>query len=318
VTRVRPTDAQYERLLEANAHRCCVCKRRRVGLHLHHIDGNNANTVDPNLAVLCVEDHDRHHRPNKYAPKPNHTELSASELRDFKIDWELFVVEARSPEPRVLATLSAYGTVELVHSLQLVMQWPDERIAMKQSYHLLDGNLDRLTDEVLADLASIGPNVKMAVISEPVAVEHCPCCGTGYSRTLKPAVVARLTDPGWETESSASIYVNPAQPSLAILISLRGEQLVQGHLHLCEGCYLHYHSEGIDDRVPVKRQPGVRTQASQIVATVLQEWKPAMVFVGTGNPNKPRMIGDLALPKCWERHRQVRMQAPVKKWSGKR
>jgi hypothetical protein len=126
-------------------------------------------------------------------------------------------------------------------------------------------------------------------------------------------VVARLTDPGWETESSASIYVNPAQPSLAILISLRGEQMVQGHLHLCEGRYLHYHSEGVDNRVPVKRQPGVRTQASQIVATVLQEWKPMMVFVGTGNPNKPRMIGDLALPKCWEGHRQVRMQAPVKK-----
>jgi hypothetical protein len=79
----------------------------------------------------------------------------------------------------VLATLSAYGTVELVHSLQLVMQWLDERIAMKQSYHFLDDNLDRLTDEVLAYLASIGPNVKMAVISEPVAVEHCPCCGTG-------------------------------------------------------------------------------------------------------------------------------------------
>ena len=302
MTRVRPTDAQYERILEANAHRCCVCKRRCVGLHLHHIDGTNANTVDPNLAVLCVEDHDRHHRPDKYAPKPNHTELSASKLRDFKIDWERFVVEARSPEPRVLATLSAYGTVEVIHSLQLVMQWPDERIAMKQSYHLLDGNLDRLTDEVFADLASIGPNVIMTVISEPVAVEHCPCCGTGYSRKLKSAVVARLTDPGWETESSASIYINPAQPSLAILISLRGEQMMQGHLHLCEGRYLHYHSESIDDRVPVKRQPSVRTQASQIVATVLHEWKPTMVFIGTGNPDKPQMIGDLALPKCWEGH----------------
>jgi hypothetical protein len=316
VTRVRPSDAQYERLLEVNAHRCCVCKRRGVGFHLHHIDGNNANTVDPNLAVLCVEDHDRHHRPDKYANKPNHTELSAAELLEFKTDWESFVAEARCPEPGVTATLSTYGTVELIHSLQLVMQWPDERIAMKQSYHLLDGNLDRLTDEIFADLASIGPNVKLAVISEPLAIEYCPCCGIGYSRTLKPAVVARLTDPGWATESSASIYINPSNPSLAILISLRSEQMVQGHLHLCQGRYLHYHIEGIDDRVPVQWKPSVRAQASSIVRTVLQEWKPAKVFIGTGNPDSPETISNLTLPNCWEGLREVQMKAPRRKRSG--
>lgn len=313
MTRVRPTKAQYERLLEANARRCCVCKRRSVGFHLHHIDGNNANTVDPNLAVLCVEDHDRHHRPSEYAPNPKHTELSASELLGFKTDWENFVAEASCLEPKVLATLSAYGTIELIHSLQLVMQWPDERIAMKQSYHLLDGDLDRLTDEVLADIASIGPNVRMAVINEPLAVEHCPCCGSGYSRTLKPAVVARLTDPDWATESSASIYINPDQPSLVILISLREEQLVQGHLHLCQSHYLHYRSEGIDDRVPVDRQASVRTQADRIVRTVLEQWKPAMIFIGTGNPERPQMIKNLTLPKCWEEYRRTRRETLPKK-----
>ena len=91
----------------------------------------------------------------------------------------------------MLAALSAYGTVELIHSLQLVLQWPDETIALKTSYHLLDGNLDRLTDEVFADLASIGPNIKLALINEPLPVEHCPCRGSGLSRTLKPAVVTQ-------------------------------------------------------------------------------------------------------------------------------
>jgi len=300
LARVRPTDSQYERLLAANAYRCCVCKRRGVGFHLHHIDGDNANTVDANLAVLCVEDHDRHHRPGDYAPVPNHTGLSASELLDFKTDWESFVAEAKRPEPQVLATLSAYGTEKMIHSLQLVMQWPDERIAMKQSYHLLDGNLDRLTDEVFADLASIGAHIKMAVINEPLPVDHCPCCGTGYSRTLKSAVVARLTDTGWATESSASIYINPGQPSLAILVSLRQEEMMSGSLHLCQGDYLHYHDGGIDDRVPVERRPSVRTQASRIVETVLDEWQPAMIFIGTGDPENPDMIDNLILPKCWE------------------
>ena len=50
------------------------CKRRCIGFHLHHIDGNSSNTVDENLAVLCVEDHDRHHRPNEYESRVNHLE----------------------------------------------------------------------------------------------------------------------------------------------------------------------------------------------------------------------------------------------------
>lgn len=300
MARVRPTAAQYRRLLEANAHRCCVCKRRGVGFHLHHIDGKSANTVDANLAVVCVEDHDRHHRPGEYAPVPNHTELSATELLGFKSNWESFVAEAGRPEPKVLATLSTYGTKESIHAFQLVMQWPNEQIVMKQSYHLLDRNLDRLTDEVIADVASIGAHLKIAMISEPLPIEHCPCCGTGYSRTLKRAVVARLTDPGWAIESSATIYINPDQPSLAILISLRQEKMVSGGLHLCQGQCLHYHDDGIDDRVPLERRLSVRTQASRIVETVLNEWKPALIFIGTGDPDNPKAIDDLILPKCWE------------------
>ena len=302
MTRVRPSDDQRDWLLEANAFRCCVCKRRSVGFHLHHIDGNNANTVDANLAVLCVEDHDRHHRPGKYAPR--HIELGASEILLFKTDWESFVAEAQRPEPKVVATLSCYGTPELIHSLQLVLQWPDERIAMKQSYHLLDGDLDRLTDEVFADLASIGPKVTMALINEPLPVEHCPCCGIGYSRTLKPAVVARLTDPDWATESSASIYINPAEPWVTILFSLRRQSLLTGSLHLCQGQFLHYHCEGIDDRVPVTDRPSVRTQVTNIVNSVLREWQPARVVIGTGDPDSPTLLPDLNLPKLWERARR--------------
>jgi hypothetical protein len=94
--------------------------------------------------------------------------------------------------------------------------------------------------------------------------------------------------------------------------------MVQGRLHLCQGRYLHYHSEGIDDRVPVQWKPNVRAQANRIVRTVLQEWKPAKVFIGTGNPDSPEIIGNLTLPNCWEGLREVQMKAPRKKRSGKR
>lgn len=122
MTRVPPLSSQKDRLLEANAYHCCVCKRTNVGFHLHHIDEDHSNTIDSNLAVLCVEDHDRHHRPAKYQVRAKHTELGAKEILRLKTSWELFVAEAKSPAPRVIATLSAYGSKDLIHSLQLVMQ----------------------------------------------------------------------------------------------------------------------------------------------------------------------------------------------------
>jgi hypothetical protein len=233
MVRKNPTSSQKERLLQANAFRCCVCKRCS-GFHFHHIDENSSNTVDDNLAVLCVEDHDQHHRPDEYKLPVNHLELDATEILRLKHSWEAFVVEANLPDPRVIATLSGYGTENLIHSLQLVMQWPDERVEYKRSFLLLDGDLHRLTDEVLAELDAIGPRVKLALINQPLPVEHCPSCRTAFSRTLKSAVVRRLTNPVWVTDSACSIYINPDQPSLAIVIVLGQQQVLSSSLHLCQ------------------------------------------------------------------------------------
>src|SRR5262245_17629449 len=128
MSRVDPTPPQRRRLLETNARRCCVCKREGLGLNLHHIDGNSSRTSDENLAVLCVEDHDRHHRPHGYGSQARHLDLSVSKIRAYKHPWEAFVSEARKVSPQVVAVLSVYGTLKLIHSAQLVMQWPDGRI----------------------------------------------------------------------------------------------------------------------------------------------------------------------------------------------
>lgn len=301
MTRVNPSDSQKMRLLEANAHRCCVCKNPNLGLHLHHIDGNSSNTVDDNLAVLCVEDHDRHHRPGQYSATVNHLDLSPTVIAEHKQSWQSFVIEARRETPTVVATLAAYGTEEYIHSLQLVMQWPDERIEYKRSFHLLDANLDRLTDEIVAEARSIGPHVKLISLSEPLSIEHCPCCGTGYSRTIKPALVTRLTDPTWQTESICSIYINPTQASLAISIALRHQHLFSGSLHLCQGRFLHYANDYYDECIPVRQAPSVRAQASAIIRSVLKEWGPAYILIGTGNPDSPSLIENLDLPNWWEK-----------------
>lgn len=301
MARVDPTPVQKERLLNANAYKCCVCKRSGVGFNFHHLDGDSSNTIDSNLAVLCVEDHDRHHRPGKYGTKVNHLELGEQELLRLKKSWEEFVLEARKPNPTVLATLASYGTEELIHSLQLVLQWPDERIEYKRSYHLLDSNMDLMTDRVFEELATIGTGIKLALINEPLPIDHCPCCGSGFSRTMKPAVVARLTDPDWSKNSACSIYINPHQPSLAFCFSLLEKELFSGSLHLCNGTHLHLNTDVIDESIAIKPHPSIRSQVTRIIEGIFSEWQPAHIFMGTGPHENPTSIEKFTLPKIWEK-----------------
>ena len=188
------------------------------------------------------------------------------------------------------------------------MQWPDERIEYTRSYHLLDGNFDRLTDAVMRELQDVGPNVKLLIIGEPLPVEHCTCCGAGYSRTMKPAVVARYTDPEWAVHSSCAIYVNPETTLITMLFSLRTETLFFGTLHLCQGKFLHYRSEGVDERFEVGPGTSIRAQATRIINAVLKNWSPARVFIATGDQDKPEVIKALVLPAFWE-NRHARRQS---------
>jgi len=70
--------------MDRNAGVCCVCKQRWIGVQLHHIDGDHSNTIDENLAVLCVKDHDAHHRPKCYR-NLNHI----AQAIQLGVDWRL-------------------------------------------------------------------------------------------------------------------------------------------------------------------------------------------------------------------------------------
>lgn len=299
MARKNPLKSQRDRLFKANAGRCCVCKRPKVGLELHHIDGDSSNTVDENLAVLCVEDHDRHHRPSQYK-RVRHLDLGPEAIVEQKRSWEAFVADARTEAPGVVAVLTIYGTVDQAHSFQLVMHWPDQRIECKRFFHLAELNIDILTDQIVEEVHSIALRLPLIMIDEPLPIEHCPCCGSGYSRTLSPAMVLRHTDPNWQTDSLASIYVNPDKPSLAIAVVLRDQHLLSGSLHLCEGRFLHYIDDYREERVELRKTPSIRTQACTLVEMVLADWTPAEIFFGTGDPDDPLLIDDLTLPRCWE------------------
>lgn len=299
MARNNPTNTQRNRIISANVGRCCVCKRDGVGLHLHHIDSDNTNTIDENLAVLCVEDHDQHHRPSKYT-KSRHTELTKKELLEYKDSWEAFVKNAQSKTPTVLAVINMFGDLEQIHAAKILFQWPNEKIEFERVFHLLEGDFNYWTDEMIAEVQSIGKNVKLSLINESLPIEYCPCCGSGYSNTVKEAVVVKTTDPGWCSQSIVSIYINPKNPSLAISLKMQEKHLYSASLHLCQKKYLHFSSDYFDERVKVKKKLSIRTQATRIVKKEIFEWEPAIILFATGDHDTPEIIDDLILPKVWE------------------
>lgn len=302
MTRKDPTDAQKTRLLQQNADVCCVCKNRGLGVHLHHIDGNSANTIDENLAVLCVRDHDLHHRPSSYS-KPNHLDLTKDQIKAKKNSWEAFVREASKPHPHILAVISVYGSEDRIHSMRLVFQWQDSKIELERTYHLLSGPPDSWIESIFDEVKWLGEHIPISLIDEPQSIEYCPCCNQGLSTVLDPGPAKRLTSEDWGTKSLATIYINPHSPSMAIAVFLDREQVFSGHLHLCQGTHLHFLSDKYDERVRVKQSPSVRTQACDMMLQVIEAWKPATILLGTGDPDKPNLIDDLILPRIWEKRK---------------
>ena len=194
-------------LLRKNASAYCVCKARDIGLNFHHIDGDSSNTVDANLAVLCVRDHDAHHRPEEYRPRAavNHLDLDRDTIASKKAEWEAFVAEAGRPKPAVLATLTAYGTEDSLHSAKLAFQWADVRadgrLVFERVYHLLDAPPDKWVDWAMAEMGWLGRGIKLVLLDQPVPVEHCPCCERGLTSTIPAGRARRLTSRTWGSSS---------------------------------------------------------------------------------------------------------------------
>ncbi|MCM3172888.1 hypothetical protein [Paenibacillus sp. MER 99-2] len=298
--RKSPKKKLKEILMQKNAGVCCVCKKRGQGLHFHHIDGNNSNTVEGNLAVLCVRDHDFHHRPQVY-DEPNHTELTESEIRDFKISWEAFVYEASQDDTKVLAVLNAYGDYDKIHSLRLIFQWENEKVEFERVYHLLDGPMDKLIDKALEEISWLGKDIKLVLIDNPLEIEYCPCCNNSYSNTINSGFIKKLNSGSWEQDSICTIYINPEQPSLAITMFLQNEMIYSGSLHHCKNQKLHFVCDNFEESIVIDSVPSVRTQATKLIEKIIRDWEPGQIFIGTGDPDKPQIINGMILPRCWER-----------------
>ncbi len=293
------SDAMKNRLLEKNAYACCVCKQFGVGLNFHHLDGDSSNTVDENIAVLCVQEHDAHHRPNQYTAS-KHLDLSVDKLTKYKLDWESFVSECKKDSPNVLATINVYGAIDNIVGMKIVFQWTNGKIAFERTYQLLDKPMDAWIDMALEEVLRLGKNIKVALIDEPLPIEYCEIHRNSISRTIDECVAIMLTNDDWEDEALATIYLNPLQPSFALTIFYKSKEPIYSvFAHKC-GNSLHLLDYKKEERLHWSKRSSKSTQVTNLINDLLSKWHIKKIIIGTGDDNNPTIINNLVLPEIWE------------------
>ena len=279
---------------------CCVCKERGIGTNFHHIDGNPSNNDDENIDVLCVKEHDQHHRPKAY-DDTKHLELGSDKIRAYKLDWENAVKECRSDNPQVLTVVCAFGTEKEISSAKFSLQNIDGKIIYERLYHRHFGDMNDWTDWIMDELMWLGRNVKLHLINQPQAIELCPCgCKNSLSTIIDKNVAIQSTAKDWKHKSIGTIYINPTYPSFTITIFYGETLLYTAHLHKCGRKYFNFHCDKFDEKISIKKNTRVKKQAETIMKTVMETWNPGLIFIGTGNPEKPKLIKKMKLPDIWE------------------
>jgi len=59
-------------VLDRDGHKCTVCKRRDVSLHIHHVDKNTKNNKLSNLETKCNQCHPSNHKNRHFVKKVNY------------------------------------------------------------------------------------------------------------------------------------------------------------------------------------------------------------------------------------------------------
>jgi hypothetical protein len=102
-----PTQVSVEVLFAQN-HTCCVCRERGKTVQLHHIDEDPTNHSPENLAVLCLEDHERTQVRGGFGKK-----LLAPEIKLYRNDWIERVKKRREEADNIaIAAMGDASTIQ--------------------------------------------------------------------------------------------------------------------------------------------------------------------------------------------------------------
>jgi hypothetical protein len=82
--------SREKRVLIKNRHCCCICQNDGYGkeVEIHHIDGNNSNNIESNLAVLCLIHASQADAGLKKGKLGTGKKLKPDAVRQYKRIWE--------------------------------------------------------------------------------------------------------------------------------------------------------------------------------------------------------------------------------------
>ena len=97
---------------------CCVCRSKGKPVQLHHIDGNNRNSVYSNLAVLCLDCHTDTQIKGGF-----HRKLDAEQVALYRSDWVELVTRERVTTLKRITKQNDNGVdIELVTSVAEILR----------------------------------------------------------------------------------------------------------------------------------------------------------------------------------------------------
>jgi len=93
-------------VMYAHDRTCCVCRQPGLTVQIHHVDDDPTNHDPDNLAVLCLEDHNRTQVRGGFGRR-----LSAAEVRIFRDKWLEHVRQRRARAEELAAQAMARVSV---------------------------------------------------------------------------------------------------------------------------------------------------------------------------------------------------------------
>jgi hypothetical protein len=294
-------------LLRKNKGVCCVCKEPGLAVQYHHIDGNRSNTVEENLAVLCVRDHDKEQRPHRYS-KPHWTNLSEYKIKRYKKSWEAFIEEASKSDTNVLCFAFLYGEGEIIQALRLRFQWGDQ-VMWDKIFQATDFPLHSYAKQIEDTISWLGEHIQIVALPEPLPVKFCKKCESiGERSRLEPklyqSITRKYTSTTWNTDSRVSVYVDPHRPLLAFTVDLKGEFIHGVFIYKQGKSITTFCSESSCGCSNSSYGPEFSTEKLEefvefTLKCLLAKWEPAKCITYTLKDTNRVLLDDFSLHAAW-------------------
>jgi hypothetical protein len=186
------------------------------------------------------------------------------------------------------------------------MQDESGRIGFQEDFHFLDVSMSDAIDEVLERTAWLNREIALYLTDGPASIEYC-FCKNSLTNALLPIFIARELASDWPRSSLVKLFIFSDRPRCDMLLSYEGwEPAIEWFFQRCGNSFsLRQICHGATDPVTTKerritRQPSVRSQATDIIKSIVEYWQPGQCLIGTGDPNEPTIIEELILPESWE------------------